>query len=204
MRLGIFGGSFDPVHKGHLVLADCCATQAALDKVWFVPTAHQPLKPQGPVANDEDRLAMLSLATADDARFIVSDIELDRGGVSYTVDTLREICVQQPDAKLYFLMGADSLTDLPQWHKPAEICQLSTPLVVCRAGQPAPDFGVLEGLVSPQRRKEIEESLVEMPETPISSSEIRKLIAANGQWSDLVPPTVSEYIGSKQLYGSGS
>ena len=85
MRLGLFGGSFDPVHTGHLVLADSCAGQAALDEVWFVPAVRQPLKPSGPQASDADRLEMLRLALADRPRFEVSQLEIERGGMSYTV-----------------------------------------------------------------------------------------------------------------------
>ena len=140
MRLGVFGGSFDPVHTGHLVLADSCAEQAALDAVWFVPTAKQPLKPTGPQASDDDRLAMLRLALATRPRFEVSDLEIKRGGVSYTVDTLATIAADSLGAELFFLMGADSLADLPQWHRPTKICELATLLVVRPRGSPRTQF----------------------------------------------------------------
>ena len=134
MRIGVFGGSFDPVHLGHLLLAECCWRQAALDRVLFVPAAQQPHKPQAPRGGDADRVAMLRLAIAGRPEFDVSTIEIDRGGVSYTVDTLRALRAAEPDAELFFLMGADSLADLPQWREPAAICELATPLVVRRAG----------------------------------------------------------------------
>jgi nicotinate-nucleotide adenylyltransferase len=200
MRLGLFGGSFDPVHTGHLVLADSCAEQAALDAVWFVPAARQPLKPSGPQASDSDRLAMLQLALADRPRFEVSDLEIERRGVSYTVDTLAEVHAQLPEAELYFLMGADSLADFLHWHRPEEICALSTPLVVRRAGSPAPDLDILSGLVSAERLDAIRASQVEMPAVAISSSQIRELIAASGDWRDLLPQAVAKYIGKKKLY----
>jgi len=184
MRLGLFGGSFDPVHLGHLVLADCCLEQAELDEVWFVPAAEQPLKPHGPRANAAHRLAMLKLALVSRPEYRISTIELDRGGVSYTVDTLEAIRVQQPAAELFFLMGADSLAELPRWHRAEEVCQLATPLIVGRAGVEIP-ADVLQ---------------IKMPDTPISSSQIRKSIAAGEDWNDLVEPAVATYINQHTLY----
>ncbi len=200
MRLGIFGGSFDPVHRGHLVLAECCCKQAKLDEVWFVPTAKQPLKPAGPEAGNKHRLAMLKLACKANPRFKICTLELDRGGVSYTIDTLEAIHAEQPKAKLYFLMGADSLQDLPTWHQPKEICRLATPLVVHRAGTAAPDFDVLSSLVLPAQLDEFRQQLVEMPPEPVSSSQIRARIAQGKPWRELVPSAVAEYIAEHQLY----
>lgn len=200
MRLGLFGGSFDPVHTGHLVLADSCAGQAALDAVWFVPAARQPLKPSGPQASDAERLAMLRLALADRPRLEVSTLEIERGGASYTVDTLAEVHAQLPEAELFFLMGADSLAEFLRWRRPEEICKLATPLVVHRAGSPAPDLTILSKLVSAERLDAIGDSQVEMPAVPISSSQIRQLIAAGGDWKDLLPPTVANYIALQRLY----
>jgi nicotinate-nucleotide adenylyltransferase len=200
MRLGLFGGSFDPVHKGHLVLADSCAKQSALDAVWFVPAAHQPLKPQGPQASDAQRLEMLRLALVGRPPFEASAIEIKRGGVSYTVDTLAEVHTQLPEAELFLMMGADSLAEFPTWRRPAEICALGTPLVVRRAGSPEPDFDVLAQVVSPERLEEIRQSQIEMPAVPISSSQIRELIVANGAWQELVPVAVADYIVEHELY----
>jgi nicotinate-nucleotide adenylyltransferase len=200
MRLGIFGGSFDPVHRGHLVLADSCAEQAALDAVWFVPASHQPLKPTGPQASDADRLAMLRLALADQSRFEVSELEIVRGGVSYTVDTLAAVQAQHPEAELFFLLGADSLADLPDWHRPEEICTLTTLLVVRRAGEAEPNFDALDHLVSAERLERFRDHQVEMPETPISSSQIRQLIATEGAWRKLVSEGVAQHIERESLY----
>jgi nicotinate-nucleotide adenylyltransferase len=202
MRIGVFGGSFDPVHRGHLLLADCCWRQAGLDRVEFVPAAQQPLKPRGPVASEIERAAMLRLATADRTEFSVSTVEFDRGGVSYTVDTLRQLQAEQPDAELFFLMGADSLADFPHWREPAEICQLATPLVVRRAESPEPDFESLRPFLSLARLEAIRATQVEMPPTPISSSQIRKLVAEGGEWRAMVSAAVAEYIVERQLYVS--
>src|SRR5690606_31735869 len=146
---------FDPVHSGHLRLAQACYAQARLDRIEFVPAARQPLKPSGPVASDEDRLVMLQLALADVPEFGVSAIEIERGGMSYTVDTLRESHARLPDARLYFRMGAGALAALPVWREPEVICQLATPLVVRRPGAPDPDFQALAPLVTPDRLREI-------------------------------------------------
>jgi len=203
LRVGIFGGSFDPVHRGHLVLAQCCLEQAELDAVWFVPADEQPLKPDGPQASGARRLAMLELAVEDCAEFSVSTIELDRGGVSYTVDTLESLCEEEPTAELFFLMGADSLAELPRWHRATEVCKLATPLIVHRAGAEEPNFRILHNFLSLERADKIERLQVEMPATPISSSQIRQLIAAGSDWDEMVVPRVAEYIREHRLYFAG-
>lgn len=200
MRIGIFGGSFDPVHCGHLVLAESCREQAQLDRIWFVPAAHQPFKPDGPFATNADRLEMLKLALDGQEYFEISNLEIDRGGMSYTIDTLLTLVSVVPDAKVFLLMGADSLRDFPYWRRPADICRTATPLVVNRAGEPAPNFEHLENIVSAERQAEIESQQVEMPPVDISSSEIRRLIANHGNWQDMVPENVGEYIRDHRLY----
>ncbi len=188
MRLGIFGGSFDPVHCGHLTLARCCREQADLDEVWLVPAAVQPHKPEGPVASDADRLAMLRLATQGEPGQRVASLEVDRGGVSYTVETLRGIAEQQPEAELFLLMGADTLADLPHWREPEAVRRLATPLVVHRPGEAMPDA---EGI-----------QVVEMPGMDVSSSEIRRRVARGESIEGLTPEGVAEYIQRAGLYRS--
>lgn len=200
MRLGIFGGSFDPVHLGHLELARSCQRSAGLDEVWFLPAATQPFKQHGPVASDAERLAMLELAIAEEPSWRISRLEIDRGGVSYTVDTLRAMHEEHPAAELFFMMGADTLHDFPNWREPAEICQLATPLVVARAGEPAPDFDVLLSVCSPARVDEIRTAQVTMREMPIASSSIRAMIAAGEDASELLSLAVWQYIESHSLY----
>ncbi len=187
MRLGIFGGSFDPVHNGHLRLAECCCEQADLDAVWLVPAALQPHKPVGPVATDADRLAMLRLAVAGRERLVVSSLEIDRGGVSYTVETLRAIREAKPKAELFFLMGADTLRDLPNWREPEEVVRLATPLVVGRPGE-----AIVETTIPHAR--------VEMPPTAISSSELRERFARGERCDESVPQEVADYVQEYGLY----
>jgi nicotinate-nucleotide adenylyltransferase len=196
MRLGIFGGSFDPVHNGHLELARCCERHATLDEVWFTPTAIQPLKHSGPHASNEQRVEMLRLATANEPDWSVCTLEIDRGGFSYTVDTLRQIHTELPDADLFFLMGADALRDVPQWKEPEEIFSVATPLVVHRAGQSSPDLSALKQMCPADH----EPQLVDMPNMPESSTEIRRRIAASEPIEDLVPIAVAHYIAKHRLY----
>jgi nicotinate-nucleotide adenylyltransferase len=206
MRLGIFGGSFDPVHNGHLALARACQQQAALDEVWFIPAAIQPLKQRGPHASDSQRVEMLRLAidTAEGEPELpsprdswrVCTIEIDRGGLSYSVETLRQVHTQLPQAELFFLLGSDVVRDVPQWREPAEIFRLATPLVVSRAGELEPNLARLAALctITTQPRHII------MPPIEISSSEIRRRIAQGEGIEGLVPTAVAAYIAQHALY----
>ncbi len=132
MRLGIFGGTFDPVHYGHLLLAESCREQLGLDQVWFLPAAVPPHKQERTLAPASARAEMLELAIGGHPAFAVCRHEIDRGGVNYTADTLSLIKAEDPTRELFFLMGADSLRDLPGWKNPARICELALPVMVCR------------------------------------------------------------------------
>lgn len=200
MRLGIFGGTFDPVHYGHLLLAEQCREQCALDRVWFVPAAIPPHKTRRVVTSGRQRSDMLRLAIAGQEAFEVCLLELDRGGVSYTLDTLQGIGRQQPQAALFFLMGADSLRDLPTWREPAEICRLAIPVVVRRRGAPEPDLGVLAPLVRAERLADIRRHQVEMPVVEFSSTAIRQAVAAGRSIRYQTPRAVEEYIRAHRLY----
>ena len=196
MHLGIFGGSFDPVHDGHLALARACQAQAALDEVWFTPTAVQPLKRSGPVASNGQRVEMLELAIEGETSWRVCRLEVDRGGFSYTVDTLRQIHEELPEAKLFFLVGTDALRDVPKWRESAEIFALAAPLVVCRAGQSEPDLSSLARVCQPDNQPR----LIEMQAVDISSTDIRRRVAAGEPIDDLVPGAVVSYIAAHDLY----
>ena len=196
MRLGIFGGSFDPVHNAHLAMASECQRQAALDAIWFTPTAIQPLKHQGPNASDDDRIEMLRLAIRDEASWRVCTLETDRGGRSYTVDTLRQIHEELPAATLFFPIGADALRDVPKWKEPQEIFRLATPLIISRAGRAMPDLAPLKLLCTAATQPQP----IDMPTMLESSSEIRRRIAAGEPFDELVPRQVAEYIHEHGLY----
>jgi nicotinate-nucleotide adenylyltransferase len=198
MRLGIFGGSFDPVHNGHLALARACQRHGALDEVWFTPTAVQPLKQLGPQASDAARVEMLLLAIRSETSWRVCRLEIERGGFSYTVDTLREIALQRPDAVLFFLMGADAVKDAPDWREPGEIFRLATPLIVHRVGESEPDLAALQAVSGATHLPK----LIEMPAVAASSTEIRRRAAAGESLDDLVPAAVARFIENNRLYAT--
>ncbi len=200
MRLGLLGGSFDPVHYGHLLLAECCREQCGLDEVWFVPAATPPHKQGRPLTLAAERIEMLELAIGGQATFRVCREEVDRGGVSYTVDTLARLAQEEPSRQLFFLLGADSLDDLPQWREPARICQLATLVVVGRPGTPQPNYTVLAPLVSAPRLEEIRRHQVEMPPMGLSSSDIRQRVATGQSIRYRTPRAVEAYIESHNLY----
>jgi nicotinate-nucleotide adenylyltransferase len=201
MRLGILGGSFDPVHNGHLALARACQAAATLDEVWFAPTAVQPLKRNGPHATDAQRIEMLRLALASEpgrprSRFVCCTLEIDRGGLSYTIDTLHQIHTELPENKLFFLIGADAVREVPRWKEPKEIFAVATPLIVRRPDEPEPDLTSLATFCPPQHRPQ----LVAMPAVNVSSTEIRRRVLAGEPIDDLVPPAVADYIAERRLY----
>ncbi|HTN74873.1 MAG TPA: nicotinate-nucleotide adenylyltransferase [Pirellulaceae bacterium] len=200
MRLGLFGGSFDPVHYGHLLLAETCREQARLDELWFIPAAAPPHKQHVTLSPAKDRVEMLRLALAGHPSMTVSTREIDRGGVSYTVETLRTLRSERPGDELFWLMGSDTLWDLPKWREPAEILALATPVVVQRRGSVAPDFSPLAGLVSAERLAEFQSYLVEMPVIELSSTELRERAQSQRSLRFRTPRAVERYIESARLY----
>ncbi len=200
VRLGIFGGSFDPIHFGHLLMAECCREQCRLDRIRFIPVAVSPHKVDSDPAPPAARLDMLRLAADGHPSFEVSDEEIRRGGVSFTVDTLRRIKGDSPGNELFFLMGADTLAEFGTWKSPAEICQLATLVVVSRPGSPPPNFEALEPFVTTDRLGEMRECQVRMPQIDISSTEIRARVAASLSIRFQLPRAVEKYIESQRLY----
>ena len=197
MRIGIFGGSFDPIHNGHLLLAESCREQASLDQVWFVPAAVSPHKQGEEPTDATDRIEMARLAVGGHEAFFVSEIETRRGGVSYTVDTLEAIKAERSNDELFFLMGADSLADLPKWRSPERICELAKILVVTRPDAPLPDLSVLTPFVKDSTKAGI---VAKMPLVDYSSTEIRRRCQAGESIRYRVPRSVEKYIEAKRLY----
>src|SRR5439155_8609648 len=136
MRIGVFGGAFDPVHYGHLILAEQGREQARLDAVWFVPAARHPFKADSTATAFERRAEMLNLAIAGHPAFRVDEIEKDRPGLNYTADTLDELQRQHPADELFLLIGSDNLPELPRWHAPERIVRTAGLVVMERSGQP--------------------------------------------------------------------
>jgi nicotinate-nucleotide adenylyltransferase len=200
MRLGIFGGTFDPVHYGHLLLAECCREQCGLDAVWFLPAAVPPHKRDATLSPAEKRVEMLELAIAGHEAFSVCRYEIDRGGVNYTFETLEHFREEDPSRELFFLLGADMLHDLPHWREPARIIEAAVPVAVRRPGAGALDFTCLAPFASPERLKEIRGYQVEMPEIGFSSTEIRRRSTAGLSIRYQTPRAVERYIETQGLY----
>lgn len=197
-RLGIMGGTFDPIHNGHLMIAREIQKQLHLDRVLFIPAYVSPFKQGLHCAPSEDRMAMTLLACQDNPLFTVSDLELKRGGVSYTYDTLRQLYRRWHRIyDLYFIIGADSAEQLPGWHKIRQAMQLATFAAAARPG-----FAPHKERVSARLHKAGLHKLVwvDTPELDVSSTEIRQRLQAGQGITDMVPKAVAEYIEQRDLY----
>jgi len=200
MRLGIFGGTFDPVHWGHLLLAESCREAAELDEVWFVPAATPPHKQRRTLTEAGKRIEMLELAIAGHPQFKVCRLEVARGGVSYTVETLRQIRASMPEAELFLLLGADSLEELHTWREAETICELALPLVVRRPNHEPIIHETLLSRIGTARWEQIRRHMVDMPLIEFSSTEIRRRVAEGKSIRYRVPRAVEEYIHAHGLY----
>jgi nicotinate-nucleotide adenylyltransferase len=167
--------------------------------VWFIPAAVQPFKRSGPLASDADRARMIELAIADQPRMRLSRIELDRGGVSYTIDTVRRVKRLCPERRLALIMGEDTLADLPNWRAPRELLALVTPLVVARSEAPPLDLMALS-LHSDAASDEPVFKRVQMPAVDVSSTLIRQRLATGQPVDDLTPRAVAAYLAERRLY----
>jgi len=208
MRIGVYGGSFDPVHLGHLIVAECCREQAGLDRVLFVPAAVPPHKRDRRLAAAEDRLAMLTLATGGHDAFAVSTIELDRDGVSYTIDTLAALAMRQRHDAFVLLLGPDSLAQLPTWREPQSIVDGWEVAVVERQG--IDDLAAIvrdpsvAALLGADRAKRLVDSRIRMPAIGLRSSDLRTAVAQGRSIRFRTPRAVEAYIASHGLYREGN
>ena len=190
-RLGVMGGTFDPIHHGHLVCASEAASKFALDEVVFVPTGRPRFKEGTPVSPAEDRYLMTVIATAGDPRFTVSRIDMDRDGITYTIDTLRELKVARGDGvDLFFITGADALMEILTWRAADELFALAHFIGATRPGYVMSDADFPPGAVS----------MVEVPALAISSSECRNRTENRAPIRYLVPDGVAQYIDKRGLY----
>ncbi|MCX7680716.1 MAG: nicotinate-nucleotide adenylyltransferase [Anaerolineae bacterium] len=194
--IGVLGGTFDPPHYGHLVLAENARVQLGLERVLFVPAGQPPHKPEGPITSPGHRLGMVHAAIADHPAFELSRVDLDRRGPHYTVDTLARLRQEWPEAQLFFLLGEDSLHQLPLWHNPTGIIRLARLAVMPRPGYTV-DIDALE-----QTIPGISDYLtwLDVPHLDISSSDLRRRIRAGLPIRYLTPPLVEEYIRKHHLY----
>jgi len=207
MRIGIYGGSFDPVHLGHLLAAECCREQAGLDRILFVPAAVPPHKLDRRLADAADRVAMLTLAIGGHEAFAVSTIELDRAGVSYTIDTLTQLATAHPRDTLVLLLGPDSLAQLASWREPRTILNGWEVVAVEREGlddtAAVVRASTVAGLIDPDRAAHILQTRVRMPAIGIRASDLRAAIAAGRSIRYRTPRAVEAYIATHGLYHPG-
>ena len=199
-RIGIVGGSFDPIHMGHLLIAEFARETLQLDKVVFVPAAHSPLKSDTPAADDKQRVEMLQLAINANPAFEVDRRELEREGKSYTVTTLQDFKHDHPGAELCFVMGGDSLSTFDQWREPDRICQLAFVAVLQRGGWENVDRKLLLPHLPVEEQADVEAHFIQAPQIEISSTEIRKRIAERRSVRYQLPAAVAAYIDAQGLY----
>jgi nicotinate-nucleotide adenylyltransferase len=202
MRIGIFGGTFDPVHLGHLIVAEQCREQAGLDQVWFLPSARPPHKLKQELSPFLYRAEMLALALAGNPSFRVEELEKDRPGPSYTADTLDELARLHPGNEWCLLLGADTLADLPQWHEPARILASASLLVAARPGSAVLSVEQLRDGLHLPTNAQLRVRFAHVPLIDISSTDLRRHVAEGRSIRYLVPRSVECYIQAKGLYRS--
>ena len=193
-RLGVFGGTFDPIHLGHLEVAEDCARKLDLDPVLMVPSNLPPHRAQ-PRASAQDRMAMVQLAVIGYQRLRASDLEVRRGGVSYTVDTIRALRQEYPAAEITLLLGWDAVEEFAGWRDTAEVTRLARIAVFNRAGSPAPDRTILDDLGLPP-----DTVVLEVASPAVSATSVRRMLAEARPGAAVLPPAVEEYIRENGLY----
>jgi nicotinate-nucleotide adenylyltransferase len=200
-KLALFGGTFDPIHLGHTAVAAAADEHIGAEKVIFIPAKHSPLKGSLPKASDSSRLKMIVLAIAGEKRFQVSDYEIKKPEPSYTLQTVRGFQVDYgSEVSIYWLVGADSVDDLPYWYGIIELideCNIST---MCRAGCKMPDFSRFKSVWGSERVRKLQRNIIQTPLVNISSTEIRKRLAKGGDVTGMLHPAVADYIRKHNLY----
>ena len=196
MRIGLLGGTFNPPHLGHLLCAQEAHAQQALDRVWLLPVASPPHKEAAGDPGPEARLELCRLAVRNDDRLEVSDLEVRRGGSSYTADTLRELHARAPEDELTFIVGGDMALSLPTWREPEAVLELATVAVAERSGAARQD--IMDRLASIGATDRVR--FFDMPRLDVSSSEVRVRVASGRPIRYLVPDAVAAHIEQKGIY----
>jgi nicotinate-nucleotide adenylyltransferase len=197
-RIGVFGGTFDPIHRGHLEVADECAAKLDLDPVLMVPSNIPPHR-EAPKAPAEERLLMVQLAVKGHSRLRASDVEVRRGGTSYMVDTLRILEQANPGAEMTLLLGWDAVAEFLSWRDTDAIPRLARIAVFTRSGSPPPQATLLARLGPASNTR-----LIEVNSPLISATSVRRILAAGGSAADLLPAAVAGYIKEKGSYQDAS
>jgi nicotinate-nucleotide adenylyltransferase len=195
-RIGIMGGTFDPPHVAHLACAEAVFVELSLDVVLFIPTGNPSFKQGTVVASAKDRLRMVQLACASNPHFVTSDLEVRRGGITYTLETLKELQEAYPDAELFFIAGADSIREIDMWRGASELATLATFVAVSRPGYDLETLREHLELDMPA----FNVTFVEMPAIGVSSTLVRERLRAGRSIRYLVPEPVYSYIGERGLY----
>jgi nicotinate-nucleotide adenylyltransferase len=201
MKSGVLGGTFDPIHNGHLTVAEEVKRRLGLDEVIFVPAGSPQLRAQTPLSAAAHRAQMVRLAIAGKPGYRLSPVEIERAGPSYTVDTINQLWAQLgPEDELFFILGWDNLAELPRWHQPARLVKACSLVAVPRPGYSRPDLEPLEALVPG-----LTESLVMLtaPRVDISASLVRERVGRGLSVRELVPGPVADYIQEQGLYTGG-
>jgi nicotinate-nucleotide adenylyltransferase len=202
-KIALFGGTFDPTHLGHTIVAADAAEHIGAEKIVFIPAKRSPLKALLPEASDDDRLAMIALAIAGNENFQLNDYELKKPEPSYTLETVRQFQADYGgNTSIYWLVGADSMDELPHWYKIVELideCNLS---VMYRAGYDPPDFAKFKAIFGPDRIEKLQRNIIQTPLIDISSTEIRNRLAAGRDVTNMLHPSVADYIRKHGLYQS--
>ncbi|MBX5466831.1 MAG: nicotinate-nucleotide adenylyltransferase [Firmicutes bacterium] len=196
--VGLMGGTFNPIHYGHLVTAEAARDAFGLDEVVFIPSGQPPHKPPREVARAEDRYLMTLLAVATNVHFDLSRVELDRGGPSYTSDTLAYFHTLDPTVDWYFISGADAILEIASWHAPEDIFRYAHLIAASRPGYSLERLTALESKLGRERMARIHQ--LEVPALAISSSQIRERVRQGLSIKYLVPEAVEQYIAKKGLY----
>lgn len=198
MNIGVLGGTFDPIHMGHLVVAEETKVRLKLAEVLFVPAGLPWLRVNSPLSAAEHRVHMVRLAIGDKPYFKLSTTEIERAGPSYTVDTIAELKGRLGGGdELFFILGWDCLAELPKWREPSRLITMCRLVAVPRVGSPAPDLNSLEASIPGLANRVI---LLDKPRVDISASEIRDRVARGLSIEHLVPEPVARYIGEQGLY----
>lgn len=201
MRIGLFGGSFNPIHLGHLIASRAVAEHLHLDKLYLVPASIPPHRTPKNLAAAHHRLAMLRLAVAGDPLFEVSDFEINQPGPSYTVLTVEEFARRLgPAAELFWLIGADSLPELANWYESQRLVDLCQVVTAARPGWEVPDLSAMSRRFLATQIDRLKAGILQTPRIDISASEIRRRIAAGLPIRYLVPDPVADYIATHRLY----
>ncbi len=202
MNIGVLGGTFDPIHVGHLLVAEEARARLNLAETLFVPAGQPWLKLNDAISPAEHRVEMVRLAIADKPYFKLSTMEIERAGPTYTVDTMAELQAQLGAGdELFFILGWDNLIQLPQWREPSRLIKMCRLLVVPRVGYPDPDLDSLEAAIPGLSQRVI---LLDQPQRDINASEIRQRVAQGLSIDHLVPEPVDRYIKQHRLYTQNS